>query len=48
MTHRGVVGGDVEQDFRTASAVHVPVAVPHAGDQVGLGRDGRKAKENLR
>lgn len=39
-THRGVVGGDVDQHLRGAPAAHVSVAVPHAADQVGLSRGG--------
>lgn len=35
-THRGVIGGDVNQDLRGASSTHISVAVPHAADQVGL------------
>lgn len=39
-THRGVVGGDVDQHLGGAPAAHVSVAVPHAADQVGLSRGG--------
>ena len=36
MTYCGIVGGDVDQDLSGASSTHIPVAVPHTGDQVGL------------
>lgn len=36
MTHRGVIGGDINQDLRGAPAAHISVAVPHAANQVGL------------
>lgn len=35
-THRGIIGGDVNQDLRGAPATHVSVAVPHAANKVGL------------
>lgn len=35
-THRGVIRGDINQDFCGASAAHISVAVPHTADQVGL------------
>lgn len=41
VTYRGVVGGDVEQNFGGASAGDVPVAVPHARYQVGLASQGK-------
>lgn len=39
ITHRGVIGGDINQDLRGAPAAHVSVAVPHAANQVGLSMD---------
>lgn len=41
-THRGVIGGDVNQDLRGAPPTHVSVAVPHAANQVGLTREREK------
>lgn len=41
-TYGGVVGRDIQQNFRGASAGYVSVAVPHAGDQVGLTSSGRR------
>lgn len=35
-TYCGVIGRDIEQDFRRAAAGHISVAVPHACYQVGL------------
>lgn len=35
-TYRGVIGRDIEQDFRSPSAAHISVAVPHTCNQVGL------------
>lgn len=35
-THRGVIGGDINQNLGGASAAHVSVAVPHTANQVGL------------
>lgn len=35
-THRGIIGGDVNQDLRGAPPTHVSVAVPYAANQVGL------------
>lgn len=40
-THRGVVGGDINQDLRGAPATHVSVAVPHTANQVGLSPGGK-------
>lgn len=34
--HRGIIGGDVNQDLRGAPPTHVSVAVPYAANQVGL------------
>lgn len=39
-THRGVVGGDINQDLRGAPAAHISVAVPHTANQVGLSPGG--------
>lgn len=39
-THRGVIGGDINQDLSGAPAAHVSVAVPHTADQVGLSPGG--------
>lgn len=41
-THRGVVGGDVNQHLCGAPAAHISVAVPHAADQVGLSTGGQR------
>lgn len=46
-SHRGVVGGDVNQDLRRAPAAHVSVAVPHAANQVGLYPGEAKTKDTL-
>lgn len=35
-TYCGVIGCDVEKNFRGTSAGHISVAVPHAGYHVGL------------
>lgn len=45
VTYGGVVGGDVEQNFRGASAGYVSVAVPHARDQVGLPSKEREQRQ---
>lgn len=42
VTYCGVVGRDIEQNFRGASAGYVSVAVPDARDQVGLHREERE------
>lgn len=44
-THRGVVGGDVNQHLCGAPAAHISVAVPHAADQVGLSTGGAETRE---
>lgn len=47
-THRGVVGGDIDQDLCGTPAAHVSVAVPHAANQVGLfpREGGKKQREH--
>lgn len=47
-TYCGVVGGDVEQNLRGASAGYVSVAVPHARDQVGLASKGKRTDTQVR
>lgn len=36
VTYRGVIGRDIEQDFRSTPAAHISVAVPHTCYQVSL------------
>ena len=36
LTYCGVIGRDIEQDFRGAAAGHISVAVPHTCYQIGL------------
>lgn len=43
-THRGVIGGDINQDLCGAPAAHISVAVPYTANQVGLS-PGRENKE---
>lgn len=43
VTYCGVIGRDIEQDFRRAAAGHISVAVPHACYQVGLMERMKKA-----
>lgn len=46
-THRGVVGGDINQDLRGAPATHVSVAVPHTANQVGLPPGGENREQTM-
>lgn len=46
-THRGVVGGDINQDLRGAPAAHVSVAVPHAANQVRLSPVGENKEHTM-
>lgn len=48
VTYRGVIGRDIEQDFRSAPAAHISVAVPHTCYQVGLISDGKRTKAQIR
>lgn len=48
VTYCGVVGRDIEQNFRGASAGYISVAVPHARDQVGLTSNGRRTNTQIR
>lgn len=45
-TYCGVIGRDIEQNFRGASAGYVSVAVPHTRDQVGLTSHGKRRNTN--
>lgn len=47
-TYGGVIGRDVQQDFRSTPSAHISVAVPHASYQVCLRMGRKKTKTHVR
>ena len=47
VTYCGVIGGNVEQDFRSTPAAHISVAVPHTCYEVSLILDRGKTETKI-